>query len=75
METEDFVVSGTCSEQMYGMCESLWEPNLEADDLFETISQAILNAVDRDAMSGMGIIVHLIEKDKITTKTLKARMD
>ncbi len=28
METDDFVVSGTCSEQMYGMCESLWEPNL-----------------------------------------------
>lgn len=28
METEDFVVSGTCSEQMYGMCESLWEPDL-----------------------------------------------
>ncbi|NXQ50590.1 PSB3 protein, partial [Catharus fuscescens] len=22
------VVSGTCSEQMYGMCESLWEPDM-----------------------------------------------
>lgn len=28
MVPNDFVVSGTCSEQMYGMCESLWEPNL-----------------------------------------------
>lgn len=28
MITEDFVVSGTCTEQMYGMAESLWEPNL-----------------------------------------------
>lgn len=28
MVTEDFVVSGTCTEQMYGMCESLWEPNM-----------------------------------------------
>lgn len=28
MVTEDFVVSGTCAEQMYGMCESLWEPNM-----------------------------------------------
>ena len=27
-ETSDFVVSGTCSEQMYGMCESLWRPDL-----------------------------------------------
>nr|XP_061791499.1 proteasome subunit beta type-3-like [Nerophis lumbriciformis] len=75
MVTEDFVVSGTCSEQMYGMCESLWEPEMEPDDLFETISQAMLNAVDRDAVSGMGVVVHVIEKDKITTRTLKARMD
>lgn len=38
-EPEDFVVSGTCSEQLYGMCEALWEPNLSPDELFETISQ------------------------------------
>ncbi|XP_027764000.1 proteasome subunit beta type-3 [Empidonax traillii] len=75
MVTDDFVVSGTCSEQMYGMCESLWEPDMEPDHLFETISQAMLNAVDRDAISGMGVVVHIIEKDKITTRTLKARMD
>jgi len=75
METEDFVVSGTCTEQMYGMCESLWEPDMEPEDLFETISQALLNAVDRDAVSGWGAVVHIIEKDKVTTRTLKARMD
>ena len=28
MITDDFVVSGTCTEQLYGMCESLWEPDL-----------------------------------------------
>ena len=28
MLTDDFVVSGTCTEQMYGMCESLWEPDM-----------------------------------------------
>lgn len=87
MVTEDFVVSGTCSEQMYGMCESLWEPDMvstvecegkdilqlkimtaylrivfvqEPEDLFETISQAMLNAVDRDAVSGMGVVVHVM---------------
>ncbi|KAH0501126.1 Proteasome subunit beta type-3 [Microtus ochrogaster] len=60
MVTDDFVVSGTCSEQMYGMCESLWEPNMDPEHLFETISQAMLNAVDRDAVSGMGVIVHII---------------
>ena len=75
MITDDFVVSGTCSEQMYGMCESLWEPNMEPEDLFETISQALLNSVDRDAVSGWGAVLHIIEKDKVTTKELRGRMD
>ncbi|XP_033087989.1 proteasome subunit beta type-3-like [Trachypithecus francoisi] len=73
--TDDFVVSGTYAEQMYRMCESLWEPNMDPEHLFETISQAMLNAVDWDAGSGMGVIIHITEKDKITTRTLKAQMD
>ncbi|KAI0227483.1 Proteasome subunit beta type-3 [Lamellibrachia satsuma] len=75
MVTDDFVVSGTCTEQLYGMCESLWEPDMDANALFECISQSLLNAVDRDAVSGWGAVVTLIEKDKVTTRTLKARMD
>jgi 20S proteasome subunit beta 3 len=59
-EPEDFVVSGSCTEQLYGMCEALWEPGLGPDDLFETISQALVNAVDRDAMSGWGAVVHVM---------------
>ncbi|XP_043279027.1 proteasome subunit beta type-3 [Venturia canescens] len=74
-EPEDFVVGGTCTEQLYGMCESLYEPDMEPDDLFETISQALVNACDRDAISGWGAIVHIIEKDKVTTRTVKTRMD
>ncbi len=74
-EPDDFVVSGTCVEQAFGMCEALWEPDLEPLDLFETISQALVNAFDRDAMSGWGGIVYVIEKDKVTVKTLKTRMD
>ncbi|EGD72023.1 proteasome subunit beta type-3 [Salpingoeca rosetta] len=75
METSDFVVGGTSSEQLYGMCESLYKPDMAPDDLFETISQALMNAVDRDCLAGWGAIVHIIEKDKITTRELKARMD
>jgi 20S proteasome subunit beta 3 len=44
---------------------------MDPEHLSETIFQAMLNAVDRDAVSGMGII----EKDKITTRTLNAWMD
>lgn len=28
METSDFVVGGTSSEQLYGMCESLYQPDM-----------------------------------------------
>lgn len=59
-EPEDFVVGGTASSQLYGMCEALWEPNLEPDDLFETISQALINAFDRDAISGWGATVYIM---------------
>jgi len=72
---EDFAVSGTCSDQLFGMCESLWEEDLGPDQLFEVISQALLNAADRDAASGWGATVYIIEKDRITKKSLKARMD
>lgn len=93
---KDFIVSGTASEQLFGMCEGLWEPDMvrwpvpfrensgtqriltsmqEPDALFETISQSLLNAVDRDALSGWGAHVYIIEKDKITKRLLKGRQD
>ncbi|RZF49090.1 hypothetical protein LSTR_LSTR008376 [Laodelphax striatellus] len=72
---KDFAVQGTCINQLFGMCESLWQPDLEPDALFEIISQAIVNAFDRDAGSGWGAVVHVIEKDKVTIKHLKTRMD
>ncbi|CDS02721.1 Putative Proteasome subunit beta type [Lichtheimia ramosa] len=72
---KDFVVSGTAGPNLYGMCESLWEPDLEPEDLFETISQALLNAQDRDALSGWGAVVHVITPDQIITRTLKGRQD
>jgi 20S proteasome subunit beta 3 len=49
--------------------------NKEPEDLFETISQAILNGVDRDASSGWGAIVHVITPDQVITRDLRGRMD
>lgn len=74
-EPADFVVSGTCSESLYGMCETLWRENLEPEDLFECISQSLLSSCDRDALSGWGGVVHIIEQDKVTTRYLKTRQD
>lgn len=74
-ETDDFVVAGTCAEQLYGMCETLWEPNLSADELFEVAAQALINSCDRDAISGWGATVTIIEKDAVTVREVKMRMD
>ena len=57
---KDFVVAGTASSKLFGVAEGLWEPDLEPEDLFETISQTLLNAVDRDAYSGWGAEVYLL---------------
>jgi len=72
---KDFIVSGTASDQLFGMCEGLFEPDLSPDELFETLSQALLSAVDRDALSGWGAHVYIIEKDKVTKRLLKGRQD
>jgi len=58
--TEDFCVSGTCTPNLHGMCESLYRPNMEPEELFEVLSQCLLSAVDRDALSGWGAIVHIM---------------
>jgi 20S proteasome subunit beta 3 len=38
----------------------LWLMNQEPEDLFETISQTLLNSVDRDALSGWGAVVRIM---------------
>lgn len=72
---EDFVTVGTGGSQANGLCEQYWQPNMKPDELFEVLSQCILGALERDAGSGWGVIVHIVEKDKITTTELKSRMD
>ncbi|KAF8427461.1 nucleophile aminohydrolase [Tirmania nivea] len=72
---KDFITSGTSTNQLLGTCESLWEPDLEPEDLFETISQALLNSMDRDALAGWGAHVYIITKDQVIKRLLKSRQD
>jgi 20S proteasome subunit beta 3 len=58
--SKDFVVAGTASDELFGAAEGLWEPDLEPEDLFETISQTMLNAIDRDTFAGWGCVVHVM---------------
>ncbi|GAB4816157.1 hypothetical protein N2152v2_003203 [Parachlorella kessleri] len=76
METaKDFMVAGTATDSLLGICESLWRPDMEAEELFETVSQALLSGQDRDCLAGWGAVVYVITKDKVVARTLKGRMD
>eukprot|EP01089_Gocevia_fonbrunei_P006081 TRINITY_DN165_c0_g2_i2.p1 TRINITY_DN165_c0_g2~~TRINITY_DN165_c0_g2_i2.p1 ORF type:complete len:206 (-),score=32.41 TRINITY_DN165_c0_g2_i2:91-708(-) len=72
---KDCVLAGTCSEALYGMCESLYKPDMSPDQLFETISQVLLSSVNRDAFSGWGAVVHIITPTEVITKEIKGRQD
>ncbi|ORZ39920.1 nucleophile aminohydrolase [Catenaria anguillulae PL171] len=72
---KDFAVAGTASQNLYGMCESLWREDMGPEELFEATGQALLNAVDRDCLSGWGAVIHIITPERIITRTLKNRMD
>jgi len=73
--TDDFVVSGTCTGNLYGMCETLYKPEMAPDELFETLAQALMASTDRDAYSGWGGIVHIVTKEGVTTREVKGRQD
>ena len=72
---EDFVVSGTATANMLGMYDTLWKKDMEAEELFETLSQCLLSAVNRDSLSGWGAVVHIVTKDGVITRELKGRQD
>ena len=73
--TEDFVVAGSSSENLYGMAEALYRPGLGPEELFETVSQVLLASVDRDAAAGWGAVCYVITAEGVTIRELKARQD
>ncbi|AQL04684.1 Proteasome subunit beta type-3 [Zea mays] len=72
---KDFVVSGTASESLYGACESMYKPNMEPDELFETVSQALNSSIDRDCLSGWGGYVLIVTPTEVREHVIKSRMD
>lgn len=73
--TDKFVVSGTCTSNLHGACESFYRDDMNADELFEVMSQCLLAGVERDALSGWGAIVHIITPEGVHTRKLKSRQD
>jgi 20S proteasome subunit beta 3 len=71
----EFVAAGTASESLFGVCESLWRPGLNPEELFQVISKSLIAACERDGLSGWGAVVHVITPDSIITREIKTRMD
>jgi|Transcript_19819 20S proteasome subunit beta 3 len=70
-----FSVSGVGSEGLYGMCESLWKPEMSKAELFRTICKCISFTTNRDCLTGMGSSIHIISKGKIESKRVELRLD
>ena len=70
-----FSVGGTCTELLYGACESFFKEGMGPDELFEVISQALLASMDRDILSGWGAVVHILTPTQLITKKLLTRVD
>ena len=73
--SDSFVCSGAASSSLYGTAEALWRPNLEPDELVEACGKAFQSALERDCLSGYGVLVYLITKDGIVEHDLASRND
>jgi 20S proteasome subunit beta 3 len=71
----DFVAAGTAAHNLMGICEALYRPDMDNESLFVTCSQAFLNAIDRDALSGWGAECYIIGKDQVVKRRIKGRCD
>lgn len=73
--TDDFVVCGTAESSLFGTAESFFKKDMNEDELFEVLSQAMLAAVDRDCLSGWGGVIHILTPEKYVVRKLKGRHD
>ena len=70
-----FEVAGTGSDFLYGVAETFYKPDMNADQLYEVISNCLLSALDRDSLSGWGAYVYVLTPEGTTVRALKTRMD
>ena len=74
-ESDNFATAGTGSDFLTGACESFYKPNMEPEDLFETVAQCFLSGINRDAFSGWGATVYVLTPDELVVRDIKTRMD
>ena len=73
--TDAFAVGGTASHSLFGVCEAFYRPNLEPEELFEVMARSLLNAADRDCLSGYGAKVYILTPDRLIVREIEGRHD
>ena len=64
-ERGPFQVAGTGGQLLYGVAETFYKPDMGPEELFETISNCLMSALDRDSLSGWGTYVYVLTPDEI----------
>ena len=70
-----FQVAGTGSELLYGVAETFFKPDMNPEELYETVSNCLLSALDRDSLSGWGAYIYILTPDDMIVRALKTRQD
>jgi 20S proteasome subunit beta 3 len=74
-ESGQFQVAGTSNELLYGTCEAFFKKDMDGEQIFETTSQCLISAVERDCLSGWGGVVYVLTPGGIKVRRLKIRQD
>lgn len=72
---DSFLCAGTTSDELSGVCEAMYRPDMNPDELFEVVSQCLMAGQDRDCLAGWGAVVYIITPEGIITRELQARYD
>jgi len=73
--SKSFICSGAAKTSLYGTAEALWRQNMEPNELLECCGKVFQSSLERDCLSGYGILIYLITKDGITEYDLASRND
>ena len=68
-------MAGTGTNLLYGVAETFYKPNMGPEELYTTISNCLLSALDRDSLSGWGAYVYILTPNELTVRALKTRQD
>lgn len=70
-----WVTAGTAAHYMLGPAQYLYKDGLNKDELLKICTDVMQSSVNRDAFSGWGIKIFLIDRTGITVHDVPCRMD